>query len=101
MTITERVSQWRREHSNMAFCDECVAAQLNLSAQQVFRVTSAPGAIKSIRRYFSICHGCRAERLLTGVAKIHIRTPAPAEHGTGRAAPNERPRIAEQGLQNV
>ena len=76
MTITERVSQWRREHSTMTFCDECVAEQLNLSAQQVFRVTSAPGTIESMRRYFGICHGCRAERLLTGVAKVQTSFPA-------------------------
>jgi hypothetical protein len=100
MTITERVSQWRREHSNMAFCDECVAERLNLSARQVFRVTSASGTINSMRRYFGICHGCRAERLLTGVAKIEIRALASVEHGAEDAAP-KKPRIVEKDLQNV
>jgi hypothetical protein len=48
------------------------------------------GTIESMRRYFGICHSCRAERLLTGVAKVQTSL-APAAMGKHQRALVEQP----------
>jgi hypothetical protein len=59
MMIAERVNEFLREHSPLAFCDDCIAERLSLSRrQQAHRVTSALGTTTNFRREEGTCSAC-------------------------------------------
>jgi hypothetical protein len=62
MKIPEKVSQFLRNHSNSAFCDDCLKKELSLlRRQQAQRVTDALGQTSDFLRRKGQCSTCNAD----------------------------------------
>ena len=65
MMIAERVNEFITAKRPAAFCDDCIAEELELSRrQQAHRVTSALGTTSNFQRGQGICSRCGEDRLV-------------------------------------
>ena len=62
MLIAERVNNFITDHTPDAFCDDCIAEQLDLSRQQTQRVTIALATTDSFLREIDSCSLCGKEK---------------------------------------
>jgi hypothetical protein len=63
MTIAERLSRWLQQNDNGAYCDDCIARELELSQRrQASRASKALSTVANFFRARGICSICGAEK---------------------------------------
>jgi hypothetical protein len=70
MSIPEQVSEFLRQRSGKAYCDDCIAEKIPLKRrQQAQRVTGALAMTADFVREAGECAGCGADKLVTKPVK--------------------------------
>jgi hypothetical protein len=63
-TFAEKVGQWLQQNRG-AYCDKCIARELDLSKRQANRATNALSGVTNLIRGTGTCSICGAQRKVT------------------------------------